>query len=109
MFAQSFVATTLLALVAVTAATSSYPGCSTGPIQCCDSTSSTVTPSIAQLLGSLNIDVSSVAVPIGLTCSPIQLIGVGSGSSCTGQTVCCENDNFNGLVALGCTPINVNL
>ncbi|KAI0048150.1 fungal hydrophobin [Auriscalpium vulgare] len=64
--------------------------CSTGPVQCCNS----VQP---------NLDVI-----VGITCSPITVIGVG-GDSCTQQTVCCENNNFSGIIAIGCTPINIAL
>ncbi|GAB88060.1 hypothetical protein GORBP_124_00010, partial [Gordonia rubripertincta NBRC 101908] len=54
------------------------------------------------------IVVQGVNIPIGLTCDPISVIGIG-GNSCTAQPVCCENNNFNGVVALGCTPVNLNL
>ncbi|PFH49489.1 hypothetical protein AMATHDRAFT_147546 [Amanita thiersii Skay4041] len=44
-----------------------------------------------------------------VTCNPIAgWFGI-SGNSCNAQTVCCENNSFNGVVALGCTPINVSL
>ncbi|KAJ3502602.1 hypothetical protein NMY22_g18530 [Coprinellus aureogranulatus] len=64
---------------------------------------------VASLLGLLGV-VLDVApnVPVGVTCTPISVIGVG-GNSCNAQTVCCENNSFNGLVAVGCTPVNVNL
>ncbi|KAF8875137.1 hypothetical protein BD779DRAFT_1678405 [Infundibulicybe gibba] len=43
-----------------------------------------------------------------MTCSPISAIGLG-GNSCSAQPVCCSNNSFNGIVALGCTPVNLNL
>ncbi|ESK81797.1 hydrophobin [Moniliophthora roreri MCA 2997] len=52
--------------------------------------------------------VQDLNIPIGVQCNPISVIGVG-GNSCTQQPVCCDNNNFNGVVAIGCTPINVNL
>ncbi|KAK0186257.1 fungal hydrophobin-domain-containing protein [Armillaria mellea] len=82
----------------------------TGTAQCCDSTESPsdLSPSVATLLGSLGVVVSDLTADVGVTCSPISVIGVG-GTSCSSQTVCCDDNHFNGLVALGCTPINVGL
>ncbi|KAF5375691.1 hypothetical protein D9615_009389 [Tricholomella constricta] len=62
----------------------------------------------AALLGVLNIPVQGANVPIGLDCTPLSVLAV-AGNSCNTQTVCCENNNFKGVVAIGCTPINVNL
>ena len=42
----------------------------------------------------LGIVIQDVNVIVGLTCSPLSVIGVG-GSSCNTQTVCCENDSFS--------------
>ncbi|PFH48943.1 hypothetical protein AMATHDRAFT_148816 [Amanita thiersii Skay4041] len=76
--------------------------CNTGPVQCCNSVTTTANPvarTIAGIVGAtLGLD-----VPVGLGCSPLSVIGVG-GNSCNAQTVCCENNNFNGLIAIGCTP-----
>ncbi|KIM60478.1 hypothetical protein SCLCIDRAFT_1216747 [Scleroderma citrinum Foug A] len=48
-----------------------------------------------------------VGTSCGLNCSPISVIGAGSGASCTQQTVCCENNQFNGLINIGCNNINL--
>ncbi|KAK0469244.1 hydrophobin [Desarmillaria tabescens] len=83
--------------------------CSTGPVQCCDSVQSSKSGGlVATLLGLLGINLGSADVPVGLTCSPLSVIGIG-GNSCSAQTVCCENNSFNGLIAIGCTPINIGL
>ncbi|KAH8109101.1 hydrophobin, partial [Phellopilus nigrolimitatus] len=82
--------------------------CDTGSLQCCQSVQSAGSPSAANLLGLLGVVAQGVDVPVGITCSPISVIGVG-GDSCTADPVCCENNTFNGVVALGCTPINVGL
>ncbi|KAF9552107.1 fungal hydrophobin [Agrocybe pediades] len=81
--------------------------CNTGPVQCCNSVThanNAVANVIAKLLG--------IALPanvaVGLTCSPLSVIGVG-GNHCNSQPVCCENNSFNGLIAIGCSPININL
>ncbi|KAJ3574780.1 hypothetical protein NP233_g1523 [Leucocoprinus birnbaumii] len=81
--------------------------CSTGPIQCCNSVQSAGSSAASVLLAAVGAVVQDVNVPIGITCSPINVIGVG-GNSCSAQTVCCENNSFHGVVAIGCTPININ-
>ncbi|KAF8649124.1 hypothetical protein AX16_006005 [Volvariella volvacea WC 439] len=117
--ASAFALVALTALVAaggptqtvtVTATPSPTPGgqCNTGEITCCNQVQSAGTPAVSTLLGLLGIVVQDVNVPIGITCSPISVIGIG-GNSCTAQPVCCQNNTFNGVVAIGCTPINISL
>ncbi|KAF9003047.1 fungal hydrophobin-domain-containing protein [Cyathus striatus] len=93
---------------ALVLAVSAGQQCNTGDMQCCNSVKEASSPSIAGLLGALGIAVGSITGQVGVTCSPITAIGAG-GNSCTQQPVCCEGNNFNGIVALGCTPINVGL
>ncbi|KDQ26241.1 class I hydrophobin superfamily [Pleurotus ostreatus PC15] len=81
--------------------------CNTNKIQCCNSVQSSDAPLLTGLLGLLGIVLQGV-IPIGVTCSPISVIGIG-GNSCSAQTVCCENNTFNGVIAIGCTPINIDL
>ncbi|KLO16830.1 fungal hydrophobin, partial [Schizopora paradoxa] len=82
--------------------------CNVGSLQCCDSTESSSNVVTSILLGLLGIVLEGVNVPIGVTCSPITVVGV-SGTSCNASPVCCENNSFNGVVAIGCTPVNLNL
>jgi hypothetical protein len=82
--------------------------CNTGSVQCCNSVQSAGGSSAAGLLALLGVVVQDVNVPIGLTCNPISVLGIG-GNNCASQPVCCQNNSFNGVVAIGCTPINVNL
>ncbi|KAK0474294.1 hydrophobin-251 [Armillaria luteobubalina] len=89
-----------------------------GTTQCCQSTEnicltssplpSNLSPSTVALLGLLGVIVGDLTADVGLTCSPISVIGVG-GTSCDAQTVCCDDNNFNGVIALGCSPINIGL
>ncbi|KIJ57758.1 hypothetical protein HYDPIDRAFT_120377 [Hydnomerulius pinastri MD-312] len=110
MFTKSTVFTTVLALAAVTVATTEPASeCTTGPVQCCNSVATTLTPALTTLLGTLGISASSVALPIGLTCDPISVVGVGSGATCNAEPVCCTNNSFNGVVSLGCSPVNIDL
>ncbi|KAF9461123.1 fungal hydrophobin-domain-containing protein [Collybia nuda] len=84
--------------------------CNTGDIQCCNSVQSATNLSnpVALLLGLLGVVVGDITGLIGVTCSPLTIIG-GGGSSCTAQPVCCTNNSFHGLISLGCSPININL
>ncbi|THU90507.1 fungal hydrophobin [Dendrothele bispora CBS 962.96] len=82
--------------------------CNTGPVQCCNSVQTAGSPAAAGILGLLGVVVQDLNVPVGLTCSPISVIGVG-GDSCSANPVCCEDNSFNGLIAIGCVPVNINL
>ncbi|KAF8885082.1 fungal hydrophobin [Gymnopilus junonius] len=95
----------LLALPILAAAQSD---CTTGSLECCSSVQSASNPVISTLLGLLGIVVGDITGQVGVTCSPITVVGAG-GTSCSEQPVCCTNNSFNGVVALGCTPININL
>ncbi|RPD72480.1 fungal hydrophobin [Lentinus tigrinus ALCF2SS1-7] len=79
------------------------PSCSTGPIQCCQQVEKADNPVAALILGLLGI-VLGPDVVVGLTCSPLTVIGVGSGNSCSANTVCCENNSHGGLISIGCIP-----
>ncbi|KIM39525.1 hypothetical protein M413DRAFT_46411, partial [Hebeloma cylindrosporum] len=82
--------------------------CNTGTTYCCNSAVAPTDPTASKLLGLLGVVVGSVTGLVGLTCSPIDVIGIG-GSSCTAQPVCCTGNNFNGVVVIGCSPITINL
>ncbi|TEB27925.1 fungal hydrophobin [Coprinellus micaceus] len=84
--------------------------CNGGTIQCCNQAQEVEkvdkkTNLIMQLIG---LDVGSLTGMVGSNCSPLSLAALG-GNSCTSQQVCCQDNHFNGLVAVGCTPINVAL
>ncbi|PPQ78229.1 hypothetical protein CVT25_015548 [Psilocybe cyanescens] len=82
--------------------------CNTGGLQCCNSVTSANSAAASSIIALLGIVVQDVTAAVGLNCSPISVIGIGS-NSCTAQPVCCENNSFHGLIALGCTPVNINL
>ncbi|KAF8875135.1 fungal hydrophobin-domain-containing protein [Infundibulicybe gibba] len=83
--------------------------CNTGNLQCCNSTqeSSNTNASLTSILGLLGVVVGALTGQVGVSCSPVTLIGL-AGNSCSAQPVCCSKNSFNGVVALGCTPININ-
>ncbi|KAH6902453.1 hydrophobin, partial [Coprinopsis sp. MPI-PUGE-AT-0042] len=83
--------------------------CETGPIQCCNTVTKASDPAASSYLGSFWVSsLRTSTVLVGLTCSPVSIIGL-PGNSCSGQTVCCSNNNFSGLISIGCTPININV
>ncbi|KIK67773.1 hypothetical protein GYMLUDRAFT_237980 [Collybiopsis luxurians FD-317 M1] len=79
--------------------------CTTGPIQCCNSVQSASSSGVGLLLGLLGIVLQDLDVLVGLDCSPITVIGVGS-NGCSAQAVCCE-DNSSSLISIGCVPVQL--
>ncbi|KAK7469169.1 hypothetical protein VKT23_003660 [Stygiomarasmius scandens] len=110
----SRLSTLIVAIAAASLAVSTDTGaapasqCNTGKLQCCNSVQSSSSSSVAGLAGLLGIALQGVNIPIGVTCNPISVIGIG-GNSCSAQPVCCQSNNFNGVLAIGCTPVNLNL
>nr|CAA76494.1 hydrophobin [Pleurotus ostreatus] len=84
------------------------PTCTTGSLQCCNSVQAASNPVVGLLAGLLGIVLGPITGQVGLTCSPITVIGVG-GTSCSAQTVCCNGNSFNGLIVVGCSPVNISL
>ncbi|KAK0225461.1 hydrophobin-251 [Armillaria fumosa] len=82
--------------------------CNTGSAQCCKSVQDPESSAVQNALGVLGIPIGEITANVGLACTPITVLGLGT-TSCANQPVCCDNNNFNGVVALGCTPINVVL
>jgi len=105
---EDLVATTAFAVLAIAAPTPNGGGeCSTGDQYCCNSVQQSNAPQAAGLIASLAAQVSGI-VPVGLTCDPLSFLALHS-QSCSQQPVCCNGDNFNGLLVIGCSPININL
>ncbi|KDQ62774.1 hypothetical protein JAAARDRAFT_203826 [Jaapia argillacea MUCL 33604] len=98
-----------LAILAVATPTSteSASSCTTGPIQCCDTVESASSPAAAGILASLGVVVQDVTALVGLTCSPITAVGVGSGSSCSASPVCCTDNSYGTLISIGCVPVTL--
>lgn len=73
----------IFAIAALLAAATAALGqsCSTGPIQCCDTVEKASDPAAAGILASIGVVVQDVDALVGLTCSPITVIGVGTGGS----------------------------
>ena len=52
-----------------------------------------------KLLGLLGIVLDDLNVLLGLSCSPISVVGVGSGSECSGTTVSCSDGVVVSLIS----------
>ncbi|KAI0737160.1 hydrophobin [Daedaleopsis nitida] len=104
MFAKS---TVLSALAILVAATTAWAQCTTGTAQCCQSTSTADSAAVAPILDALGIVVQDVNALIGLNCSPIGVVGVGSNNNCDAEAVCCDSNSLGGLIGIGCAPISL--
>ncbi|KAH9475250.1 Fruiting body protein SC1 [Psilocybe cubensis] len=82
--------------------------CNTGAVQCCNQSFSSDSSEANLLRTLLGVVLGPVTGQIGLQCTPLSVLAV-SGNSCSSQPVCCTDNTFNGLINVGCTPINVNL
>ncbi|KIK91315.1 hypothetical protein PAXRUDRAFT_149767 [Paxillus rubicundulus Ve08.2h10] len=83
------------------------PQCNTGSLQCCNSVQEANSDQLGGLLSLLSIPMEGTG-QVGVTCSPIPVAGAGSGSTCQANPVCCSGtSHYNGLVNMGCDPVNV--
>ncbi|KIJ41356.1 hypothetical protein M422DRAFT_141541, partial [Sphaerobolus stellatus SS14] len=82
--------------------------CNTGDAQCCNTVGAANSlPGAGVVLGLLDVVLQDLSVVVGLGCTPITIIGLGQGANCAQQPVCCTDNNFNGLINIGCTPISL--
>jgi hypothetical protein len=93
-----------------------YDSCNTGPVQCCQYSSksspkfisshltfscagnhlqSSDTPGFSELLSLVGVSLSGITGQVGVTCTPISVIGGGASSDCTAQPVCCSDNSFS--------------
>ncbi|PPQ99482.1 hypothetical protein CVT24_005273 [Panaeolus cyanescens] len=83
--------------------------CNTENLQCCDTLQAADNSILSPIFGLLNIIVEPITALVGITCTPINVLGIGAGGACTAQPVCCQNNSFGGLIAIGCVPISITL
>ncbi|KAF8871131.1 fungal hydrophobin-domain-containing protein [Infundibulicybe gibba] len=82
--------------------------CNVDGLQCCNSLQAGNSGAVSKLLGLLGVVLDDVTALVGVTCTPITIVGI-TGGACSAQPVCCTNNNFHGLIAIGCVPINIGL
>ncbi|KAF5331122.1 hypothetical protein D9619_005374 [Psilocybe cf. subviscida] len=83
--------------------------CNTGNAQCCKQVQKTGdVPGLTSVLTLAGLE-AVVDALVGIDCNPITVIGTGA-TNCENTAVCCSNNQFeDGLINVGCSPINVNL
>ncbi|KAF9465667.1 fungal hydrophobin-domain-containing protein [Collybia nuda] len=104
-----FVSAFMAVIVAASPAPDNYESCNTGTIQCCQQFHDAQSTSATTLLGLIGIPANGLTGQIGTSCTPITPIGLGSGANCRQAPMCCSDNKYNGLVVVGCNPINASL
>ncbi|KAF7290432.1 Hydrophobin 2 [Mycena chlorophos] len=94
-----------IATVVVAAPNSTPPVTTPSSDQCCASvvpSTSTAASAVAALVG---LDLTGLDVPVGLSCSPITVVG----NNCGGTTVTCDapEAEWHNLIAINCLPITL--
>ncbi|KAF9240422.1 hydrophobin-251 [Melanogaster broomeanus] len=105
MFARLFAVASLAALAVAQPERLAARGgdCNTGDIQCCSTVQSANSLTSMFAAAGLASVLAGVTTPVGLNC--VSVIG---SNTCQQQPVCCDENNYNGLVNIGCSPVNVN-
>ncbi|KAK7018267.1 hydrophobin 2 [Favolaschia claudopus] len=73
--------------------------------QCCASVESSSSSAASLVAAVLALDLTGLNVPVGLSCSPITVVG----NNCGGTTVNCDapKEEWGGLIAINCIPITL--
>ncbi|KAI0808139.1 fungal hydrophobin-domain-containing protein [Fomes fomentarius] len=83
--------------------------CNTGQMQCCDTVADSHSAEMSSIISSLGIKLPDAVGLAGTSCSPIDVLALGSGTECNQKPVCCTNNTYQGLINIGCVPINIEL
>ncbi|KDQ60460.1 hypothetical protein JAAARDRAFT_125640 [Jaapia argillacea MUCL 33604] len=81
--------------------------CNVGTVNCCNSAEDATSTEVTELASTIGLDLTGIAGLVGFGCSAITGLGIGDGSTCTTNPVCCEKNAFDGLIGLGCVPITL--
>ncbi|KAJ7301199.1 fungal hydrophobin [Mycena albidolilacea] len=98
------VASVLITLAAATPTGTPPPPVTTpSSPQCCASVVSSTSAAASAVAALIGLDLSGLNVPIGLSCSPITVVG----NNCGSTTVTCDAPQkaWGGLIAINCLPI----
>ncbi|KAF7334677.1 Hydrophobin 2 [Mycena venus] len=73
--------------------------------QCCGSVVDSSSTAAGAVLAELGINLGDITVPVGLSCSPITVLG----NNCGGVTTRCDAPEieWGGLIAINCIPITL--
>ncbi|KAJ7469673.1 hydrophobin [Mycena latifolia] len=103
----SILATSVLITLAAAIPNGTPPPPVTPPTsnQCCASVQSASSSDASLVAAVLGLDLSGILVDVGLSCSPITVIG----NNCGGTTVTCDapEEEWGGLIAINCIPITL--
>ncbi|KAK7046791.1 hydrophobin 2 [Favolaschia claudopus] len=71
--------------------------------QCCDSVVPSTSAAASAVAALVGLDLTGLNVPVGLSCSPITVVG----NNCGSTTVTCDapDKEWGGLIAINCIPI----
>ncbi|KAF9448281.1 fungal hydrophobin, partial [Macrolepiota fuliginosa MF-IS2] len=89
--------------------------CNTDHLYCCNNSSLVAAnnPLTSVIFGLLNIAVAPLTAIVGLgagSCNSITVAGLlSNGNTCSQSPVCCENNDFSGLVVIGCSPVALGI
>ncbi|KAJ7455090.1 hydrophobin 2 [Mycena latifolia] len=111
----SVVATSVLITLAAAIPTTTPPVTTPTSPQCCTSVQSSSSSAVSTVAALLGLDLSGLDVPIGLSCSPITVIGNNcehselTRAASGGTTVTCDapEKEWGGLIAINCLPITL--
>ncbi|KAJ2923789.1 hypothetical protein H1R20_g13305, partial [Candolleomyces eurysporus] len=83
--------------------------CNGGAVTCCNQVqqATSMDKSMTKLLSLAGADVNNLTGLVGSNCSPVNVLAGGTGGSCVGQQVCCQNNYYNGLINVGCSPFGI--
>ncbi|KAF5389768.1 hypothetical protein D9757_005956 [Collybiopsis confluens] len=105
-FKLAFISAALAALVIATPTPRDDElanSCTIGSLECCGSFASVIIPTAADIFTPFDVGVPGLNVILGFNCSTFpNPITAGSSCSAPRHAVCCENNNFNRLIALNC-------
>ena len=85
MFSKFIVVSALAILAVATPAPNTAPaggaGCGTGPVQCCQQVVSAKSAAATNIIDAIGIVIEDINALVGLTCSPITGVGIGTGNA----------------------------
>ncbi|KAL0570359.1 hypothetical protein V5O48_011606 [Marasmius crinis-equi] len=108
MFSRLAIVTFLTSVLFVAAAPQGNGDvCGSGTVQCCNSVQAADSPDVQKALGLVGAVVGDITAQVGLSCTPVSVLGKG-GNKCTSQTACCVGNEFeDGAVIIGCNNISL--
>ncbi|KAJ2923450.1 hypothetical protein H1R20_g13642, partial [Candolleomyces eurysporus] len=83
--------------------------CNDGSVMCCNQVqdAKALDKNFENLIQGIGGNASNLQGLVGANCSPVNVMAGGTGGSCSGQQLCCQNNHNNGLVATGCNPVSI--